>query len=199
MFDYSGLSTETIAKLTAKELERLRVLDGKLGVSIIPKGFTVTDNVWQCRVKFREGKLEKPAVFHLRADDKPAEAAGVHVFFDVQGSVLYEFDIPLRVVESIAEFADPLPAPAPLELDLDVVFGHTHQPDQVRFSAGGLYVNPGSWTRYVDLDHANTLTLDDLRREDKFPYQLNYVRVEESSTGELKAEMHCHQEQKGSY
>jgi UDP-2,3-diacylglucosamine pyrophosphatase LpxH len=80
-----------------------------------------------------------------------------------------------------------------------VVFGHTHQPDEVRFPEGRVYFNPGSWTRYVDLERANAFTLDDLRREDQFPYQLNYVRVEEGVGDLLKAEMVCYQEQPMAY
>jgi UDP-2,3-diacylglucosamine pyrophosphatase LpxH len=81
-----------------------------------------------------------------------------------------------------------------------VVFGHTHQPDEWRGLGGGTeggYFNPGSWTRYVDVTDMADLKLDDLKREEDFPYQLNYVRVEEGASGSLRAEMKCFEEQSG--
>jgi UDP-2,3-diacylglucosamine pyrophosphatase LpxH len=81
-----------------------------------------------------------------------------------------------------------------------VVFGHTHQPDEWRGlnkdMAGG-YFNPGSWTRYVDVTDMADLKLADLEREEDFPYQLNYVRVEETASGSLRAEMTCFEEESG--
>jgi hypothetical protein len=69
-----------------------------------------------------------------------------------------------------------------------IVMGHTHQPDELR-AGGGVYFNPGSWTRYAELSKMQSLTLDDLRRESDYPYQLNYVRVERPASGRLLAEM----------
>lgn len=63
-----------------------------------------------------------------------------------------------------------------------IVMGHTHQPDEVTFD-DVVYYNPGSWTRYWELDSKQTLTLDDLRDEQRYPYQLNVVRVERTDTG----------------
>jgi UDP-2,3-diacylglucosamine pyrophosphatase LpxH len=81
-----------------------------------------------------------------------------------------------------------------------VVFGHTHQPDEWRGLGGELeggYFNPGSWTRYVDVTDMADLKLEDLKREEDFPYQLNYVRVEEGPSGSLRAEMICFEEESG--
>lgn len=81
-----------------------------------------------------------------------------------------------------------------------VVFGHTHQPDEWRGLNGDLeggYFNPGSWTRYVDVTDMADLKLADLEHEEDFPYQLNYVRVEETSNGSLRAEMKCFEEASG--
>jgi hypothetical protein len=41
------------------------------------------------------------------------------------------------------------------------------------------------------------LKLADLEREEDFPYQLNYVRVEETASGSLRAEMTCFEEESG--
>jgi UDP-2,3-diacylglucosamine pyrophosphatase LpxH len=70
-----------------------------------------------------------------------------------------------------------------------VVCGHTHQPDEWRGPNGtwdGGYFNPGSWTRYVDASQAPRLTMDDLLREEDFPYELNYIRVEQTADGSLR-------------
>jgi len=81
-----------------------------------------------------------------------------------------------------------------------VVFGHTHQPDEWRGSNGNLaggYFNPGSWTRYVDLDKVYNLKLADLENENDFPYQLNFIRVEQSASGTLRADKICFEEASG--
>jgi UDP-2,3-diacylglucosamine pyrophosphatase LpxH len=71
-----------------------------------------------------------------------------------------------------------------------VVLGHTHQPDEVR-QGQGAYFNPGSWTRYVEVERGQALTLADLAREETFPYQLNFVRIERPPSGPLRAEKIC--------
>lgn len=68
-----------------------------------------------------------------------------------------------------------------------VVMGHTHQEDSLQWD-GGRYFNPGSWTRYLELDEHARVTLEDLRDESKYPYALNYVRVERSGAS-LKSTM----------
>ena len=81
-----------------------------------------------------------------------------------------------------------------------VVFGHTHQPDEWRGLNGtweGGYFNPGSWTRYVDLETVRDLTLEDLKKEDDFPYQLNFIRVEQREQGQLRADKICFEEAAG--
>jgi predicted phosphodiesterase len=71
-----------------------------------------------------------------------------------------------------------------------VVMGHTHQPDQKRLQ-GGMYYNPGCWTRYLEVRPGQSVTLDDLRNESAYPYQLNVVRVEPGDAGSIKSEMIC--------
>lgn len=86
-----------------------------------------------------------------------------------------------------------------------VVFGHTHQPDEWRGSTGkwdGGYFNPGSWTRYLDLDKVEgkgkvRLSLEDLEKEEDYPYQLNYIRVRETAGGTLRADKICYEEASG--
>jgi UDP-2,3-diacylglucosamine pyrophosphatase LpxH len=71
-----------------------------------------------------------------------------------------------------------------------VVMGHTHQPD-TRQLDGGMYYNPGCWTRYLELKPGQKVTLDDLKDESRYPYQLNFVRVERDASGKLQSKMHC--------
>ena len=69
-----------------------------------------------------------------------------------------------------------------------VVMGHTHQPDERQTSTGGLYFNPGSWTRYVDYEKNPDLKLEDLENDQGFPYQLNFIRIERRGAADLVAE-----------
>jgi UDP-2,3-diacylglucosamine pyrophosphatase LpxH len=81
-----------------------------------------------------------------------------------------------------------------------VVFGHTHQPDEWRGSSGkwaGGYFNPGSWTRYVDLDKVKNLKIEDLEKEEDFPYQLNFIRIEQTQSSKLRADKICFEEAPG--
>ncbi len=71
-----------------------------------------------------------------------------------------------------------------------VVMGHTHQPDTVREN-GSAYFNSGSWTRYVEESELEELTLEDLKSEEAFPYQLNYVRIAPGGNGRLESRMIC--------
>ena len=72
-----------------------------------------------------------------------------------------------------------------------VVMGHTHQVDQFDLDGGGVYFNPGCWTRYLELKPGQKVTLDDLRDESIYPYALNYVRVAPGADGALEAELRC--------
>ena len=72
-----------------------------------------------------------------------------------------------------------------------IVMGHTHLPDTQSFG-NRHYLNPGSWTRYLDLESHPPLRLDDLRDESCFPYELNYVVVEATETdSRLVARREC--------
>lgn len=91
-----------------------------------------------------------------------------------------------------------LRAVAAAELEPDngpeiVVMGHTHQPDE-KHGRRGIYYNTGSWTRYADLAQMADLTLENLRHEERFPYQLNYVRIEQLIDNSLKSEMICYEQ-----
>jgi UDP-2,3-diacylglucosamine pyrophosphatase LpxH len=102
-----------------------------------------------------------------------------------------------RDKEILREKAEARLGNAPTEV---VVCGHTHQPDEWRGPDGnwdGGYFNPGSWTRFVNIKNVPELTLGDLEREEDFPYQLNYIRVELRANRKLRADKICYEEQKG--
>lgn len=67
------------------------------------------------------------------------------------------------------------------------VLGHTHLPQCVE-AAEGRYYNPGSWTRYIEADKVETLTLEKLRREEDYPYALNCVRIVDTGVDALHSE-----------
>lgn len=74
-----------------------------------------------------------------------------------------------------------------------VVLGHTHCPDDWCWSElpGKRYFNPGSWTRYAEIDRQARLSLAELKDEAAFPYALNYVRVAAGTAG-LDAQMQAY-------
>ncbi|MFT3717238.1 hypothetical protein [Pseudorhodoferax sp.] len=76
-----------------------------------------------------------------------------------------------------------------------IVMGHTHIPDDRDATHKVRYFNPGSWTRYVDLDRHPGISLDDLRAEDNFPYSLKYVVIDRGDDGKLTASLETFKEQ----
>ncbi len=74
-----------------------------------------------------------------------------------------------------------------------VVLGHTHCPDDWHWDElpGKRYFNPGSWTRYAEIDKQARLSLADLKDEAAFPYALNYVRIAAGPAG-LDAQMQAY-------
>lgn len=59
-----------------------------------------------------------------------------------------------------------------------VVMGHTHIQDECFVTHKARYYNPGSWTRYVDLEAHPDIRLSDLGKEASFPYSLKYVQID---------------------
>lgn len=72
-----------------------------------------------------------------------------------------------------------------------LVMGHTHQPDEQVLAEGARYHNPGSWTRYMEIEPGQRVTLAQLEREDLYPFQLNATRVERLPEGRLRSETLC--------
>lgn len=118
VFNFDVPSPDALTTIAGEGINRLPQQGGELGVSVIPAGLTVVDGRWYQVAKFDGGRLEAPLNFRLKADDEPNERAVLHVILDRRGRVIYEFDLSVRVVESVA-------APSlfgerrPLHLDLD--------------------------------------------------------------------------------
>ena len=102
------------------ELEDARRKDATLGLSLVTRGFTIPDGVWTKTFKFNGGALDEAVRFHLKADREPVEDSGLHVTFERDGCVLYEFPVPIRLVRTGEELKG-VPARAPLAIDLDEV------------------------------------------------------------------------------
>ena len=68
-----------------------------------------------------------------------------------------------------------------------VVLGHTHLRETVEEN-GRRYYNPGSWTRYIE--DPSSLTLRDLADDNTYPFELNYIRIEDAG-GTLHSELVC--------
>ncbi len=119
VFDYRVPPVDSLAIFTsAEELEEARQKNTDVRVSIIPRGFTVTDGKWSQTAKFEKDALVAPVRFQLKASEEPDEKAGFQIFFDCSGALLYEFYLPAPVVVAFAETGDSPPPPPP-SIDLD--------------------------------------------------------------------------------
>lgn len=118
VFNYDLPQLTVIATLRGVRLQTVLNEETDLGISVIPAGFILRDGVWHKVAKFRNGKIEQPVRFQLKAADQRPEESGVHVIFDRKGAVLYEFDLPLQIVTLLPAtgVTDKL---SPLDLDLD--------------------------------------------------------------------------------
>lgn len=73
-----------------------------------------------------------------------------------------------------------------------VVMGHTHEPDKQTF-VEGVYLNPGSWTRYANKNDFSDFTMESLADESIYPYELKYIWVEEDGD-KLRASLETYAE-----
>src|SRR5262245_35165765 len=89
-----------------------------MGINVIHRGFTIRDSIWYQPAQFRAGKLVQPVCFRLTADAQPVEDAELYVIFDREGSVLYEFSLPLQLVTVLDRTATSLTS-LPIHLNLD--------------------------------------------------------------------------------
>jgi UDP-2,3-diacylglucosamine pyrophosphatase LpxH len=115
-------------------------------------------------------------------------------YFETAGSSTLSQNVTLKIGQSgFANEKEVLRTEASRILKTGVhiaIFGHTHQPDEVR-NDDGAYFNPGSWTRYEEIENFGKLSLEDLKDETAYPYALNYIRVEQTRKDNLHAEKLC--------
>lgn len=133
VFDYSHLADKLLATVQGEKLELARLESGALGMSIIPKGFTIRDGKWHQTAKFQNGELVEPVRFLLKAADTPLEEAGIHITIDKEGAVVYELQLPLQLVTAANLSAlsprPVLPTPA---INLDEVMAVQEEPRTAR-------------------------------------------------------------------
>ena len=123
IFNYGIPALDALVSVSGEGLKRLLTeAEAELGIVVIPRGFTLTDGKWSQTAKFKNGVITEKVVFHLQASSEPVEEAGLRIILDRNGSVLYEFSIPLRLVASVDKSA---PATAPTQelpdLNLDEI------------------------------------------------------------------------------
>lgn len=81
-----------------------------------------------------------------------------------------------------------------------IVMGHTHVRDEFQASGKARYLNPGSWTRNLDVARFPQIRLDDLRSEERFPYALNFVQVDEvEKDAPLRSSLRTFESQPGDF
>jgi hypothetical protein len=117
VFNYGIPQQGAFATVHGSKLKKLQRQNLDFGISIMPRGFRLRDDVWYQQASFREGKLTAPIRFALKADDKVLHEAGFHVVFSQTGCVLYAFFLAVTLTEdSIDKTGVVL---SPLDLDLD--------------------------------------------------------------------------------
>jgi hypothetical protein len=119
VFNYGIPSLPVLVKAAGGELdELLKAEKAELDIVVIPKGFILKDSKWVQRATFINGAIEKEVVFHLRANDEMTKDAAIYVILERNGAVLYEFPIPLRLVETLAAGGPAAEFP-PFDFNLD--------------------------------------------------------------------------------
>jgi len=138
VFNYALVDRAVVAVVRGADLDRARLTDANLGITVIPKGFTFReeDSDWYKVARFRRGRLEKTVSFKLRAIDEaaaemvgdpevvaedalPILKTGFQIIFEINGVTLYNFPLAVRLVASIAADKATKTTRPPLVLDLD--------------------------------------------------------------------------------
>ena len=102
IFNYAVPPDDVLAKLTGMHLEEIRSRSGSVDLTIIPHGFTVRSGASTKTAEFEGGRLKAEVRFLLRADDQPVRGSGVSVIFRVNGALIYEHYLSIRLVPSMS-------------------------------------------------------------------------------------------------
>jgi hypothetical protein len=137
IFNY-GLPPASAAVVRASGLERVRELQSPLGIMVAPIGLIFrgqSDSGYGQMHFYQDGTVDVVR-FELRAMDEPRSdqpagsspsaddfiapyTTGFHIIFDLRGSLLYQFFLPVHLVRILPESEDGTPKPPPLTFDLD--------------------------------------------------------------------------------
>jgi hypothetical protein len=128
IFNYAVPPAEGVIGTVEKgeRLEQLRRTLTPLGVMVAPVGFAFRnegDAGFRVMNFYDGGARSDKLRFELRAADvsasQPPPATGFHVIFEVRGSIIYQFFLPVRLVSGLPDAGSEEAELAPVSLDLD--------------------------------------------------------------------------------
>jgi hypothetical protein len=120
IFNYAVPPDDVLAKLTGMHLEEIRSRSGSVDLTIIPHGFAVRSGASTKTAEFEGGRLKAELRFLLRADDQPVRGSGVSVIFRVNGALIYEHYLSIRLVPSMSSIPV-ITVSTAIDLDLEKV------------------------------------------------------------------------------
>ena len=133
IFDQGELPPEYLAQVRGKELDKAVRHDNDLEIAVTPRGFSFRDSKWFQVATFENEKLKEPLRFQLKADSPQRRDAGFHVVFSVNGCILYDPFIEIRLVDNVNHFAKTYPPSGAFDFDLDdLVKAREREPRDVR-------------------------------------------------------------------
>lgn len=119
-FHYGVLREHALATVEGRKLDGLLdKAEATLDIDIIPRGgLKLADGLMSRPAVFRNGSLVEPPVFHLKAPQKDQgarEEPGVHVLFWTGEARVYDFFLPISLVDKLSD--NPCGALPPIDLD----------------------------------------------------------------------------------
>lgn len=105
-FKYEAPPPVTLAKVEADKLKRLAESGGTLRIDVNPAGLELADGIAARVVKFQNGEMIGKANFRLQAPAKgtgePPSPCGVSVTFSIDRRPIYDFFLPIRLVDALS-------------------------------------------------------------------------------------------------
>jgi len=149
LFNYDSPPLDVLTTFKGKKFEVLKNSEATLRIMVDPVGFTLSDGVAARDVKFKDGKmLDGPPRFKLKAPAKSSgdhSKAGVTITFSINRNAIYDFFLPIKLVDQIG--SEPCANPS-LDLDLaDVVAGASRPRDAQVF----IYSDADAWKLAWDI------------------------------------------------
>jgi putative chitinase len=140
---YGKVFEGSLAVLKETKLERVKTGEVALGVEVIPRGLTLTKGPTFGLVRIKDGVMEDPPSFGLKApeqDDAEEGPHGVYVTFTVTGAIIYGFFLEIRLVEELSKGPH---AARTIDLDLEEVKANKRV--QRRVARFNIQKKGGSW------------------------------------------------------